>query len=159
MMLARNRESMVQRLFVLACCVLALTGCPTPSPSLHEQLAPLPGEVEDVIPGPGDAGVTWDGWAGEFVRAYCVPCHSPTAPCGGNGCHASGDPTVIDFRDKQAITDRAPVIRCGIAAQQDPAWSCGSTTPKTFPKVKGYNPIPLDDQRAVMVGWFDAGCP
>lgn len=112
-----------------------------------------------LLPFPDDAGeVTWDGWAGAFVRDYCTECHQPSAPCGGNGCHAPGDPALWDFHDKTAFTDRADIIKCGIAVTQDPSWNCGSTSPKKFPIV-GENPLPVDEQRDIMVEWIDAGCP
>jgi len=92
------------------------------------------------------------------VLDYCVQCHSPTAPCGGSGCHAAGDPALFDFHDESAVVQRAPMIRCGIAVQQDPNWNCGSTAPKAFPII-GDNPLPVDEQRGLMVTWIDAGCP
>lgn len=121
---------------------------------------PSPDQGQEIVllPFPDDAGeVTWDGWAGGFVRDYCVECHQPSAPCGGSGCHAPGDPALFDFHDKTAFTDRADVIRCGIATQQDPSWNC-NVAPKTFP-IHGQNPLPVDEQRDIMVGWIDAGCP
>jgi hypothetical protein len=118
-----------------------------------------PGQVIVLLPDPDDGGLTWDAWAGAFVRDYCVACHSPTAPCGGSGCHAAGDPVLVDFHDEPTVVSRSAMIRCGIAAQQDPSWSCGSIAPKTFPVENGGNPLPTDDQRALVVSWIDAGCP
>jgi hypothetical protein len=115
------------------------------------------------IPGPPDGeAVTWDNWASYFNVAYCVSCHNPLAPCGGNGCHNAGTPSydvLFDFRDRSAFVARAPVIRCGVAHQQDPSWDCGRTAPETYPKVFGNNPIPSDVQRAMLVEWIDASCP
>ncbi len=137
----------VTRLFVA---MALLTACSPSSPQGKEVV---------LLPFPDDAGaVTWDGWAGAFVRDYCVECHQPSAPCGGNGCHAPGDPALFDFHDKDAFVSRAPVIRCGIATVQDPSWDCGATQPKKYPIV-GENPLPVDEQRDIMVGWIDAGCP
>jgi hypothetical protein len=122
----------------------------------------LPGGQEQVLlPYPPDGGtVEWDGWAGEFVRDYCVQCHNPTAPCGGSGCHSPGDPRIAaDFEVKDDVVALAPTIQCGISVTQDPSWSCGSTAPKTFPVFLGQNALPTDEQRDLMVGWFDAGCP
>ena len=133
--------------YLIFCALLA--GC-SPSPQGKEVV---------LLPFPDDAGeVTWDGWAGAFVRDYCTECHQPSAPCGGNGCHAPGDPALWDFHDKTAFTDRADIIKCGIATTQDPSWNCGSTSPKKFPII-GDNPLPVDEQRAIMVDWIDAGCP
>jgi len=121
---------------------------------------PSPQDNEVVLlPYPDDAGeVTWDGWAGAFVRDYCVECHQPSAPCGGSGCHQPGDPALFDFRDESAFVSRAATIRCGIATVQDPSWNCSGISPKEFPVVQT-NPLPTDEQRGIMVGWIDAGCP
>jgi hypothetical protein len=133
---------------VLLLVAMAISGCQTPE-----------GKEVVLLPFPDDGGaVVWDGWAGAFVRDYCVECHQPSAPCGGNGCHAANDPTLFDFHDESAVVDRASTIRCGIAVEQDPAWGCGGTPPKAFPIV-GDNPLPTDEQRDILVGWIDAGCP
>ena len=112
-----------------------------------------------LLPFPDDGGLTWDGWTAAFVRDYCVECHEPTAPCGGSGCHQAGDPALFDLHDESAVIARAGIIQCGIATQQDPSWSCGSTAPETFPVENGGNPLPTDAQRALVVSWIDAGCP
>jgi hypothetical protein len=113
-----------------------------------------------LLPFPDDAGaVTWDAWAGTFVRDYCVSCHSPTAPCGGSGCHSAADPALFDFHDKATVVARSSMIQCGIAVNQDPSWSCGSIAPKAFPLENGGNPLPTDPQRAIVLEWIDAGCP
>jgi hypothetical protein len=117
------------------------------------------GEEIVLLPFPDDGGLTWDAWTGAFVRDYCVECHSPSAPCGGSGCHSAGDPALFDFHDETQVIARAPTIQCGIATQQDPSWNCGSTAPKTFPLENGGNPLPTDPQRALVVQWIDAGCP
>jgi hypothetical protein len=110
------------------------------------------------LPDPGDGGVAWDGWAGEFVSDYCVACHNPTAPCGGSGCHPSAG-QIPDFRTRSAVFAYAPMIRCGISVKEDPSWQCGATPPEQFPVVEATNPLPTDEQRAILVGWIDAGCP
>ena len=118
------------------------------------------GDVVLMLPYPPDGGlVEWDGWAGGFVTDYCVACHSPTAPCFGSGCHSPGDPRTPNFEEKAAVVADAPVIQCGIAVSQEPSWSCGSTAPESFPIYVGNNPMPTDEQRDLMVGWIDAGCP
>ena len=117
------------------------------------------GEVV-LIPYPPDGGVVeWDGWAGEFVTDYCVQCHSPSASCFGSGCHTPGDPRTPDFHQKAAIVADAPLIQCGIAVRQALDWDCGATAPESFPVSNGGNPMPTDEQRGLMVGWIDAGCP
>lgn len=110
------------------------------------------------LPDPGDGGVEWNGWAGDFVRAYCVQCHNPAAPCSGSGCHpTNGD--LPDFRLRDTVVSFAPTMRCGVAVAQDPAWNCGATRSEQFPVEQGGNPLPTDDQRALFVEWVDAGCP
>lgn len=128
--------------------LVLLAGC-SPAPQGKEVV---------LLPFPDDGGVTWDGWAGAFVRDYCTECHQPSAPCGGSGCHAPGDPALFDFHDKTAFTSRADIIQCGIATVQDPTWNCSGVSTKEFPIV-GDNPLPVDEQRDIMVGWIDAGCP
>ncbi len=99
----------------------------------------------------------WDGWAGTFVEDYCVSCHNPAAPCLGSECHAVGE--LPDFHVRAQVVALAPIIRCGISVNQDPSWSCGSTPAEEFPKNGGSNPFPTDEQRGIVVGWVDAGCP
>lgn len=131
----------------------ALTGCPP-----HAPADPGPGAQVVLLPYPADGGaVEWDGWAGTFVTDYCVQCHSPTAPCTGSGCHTAGE--LPDFTQKNDFVGFAPIIRCGISVQQDPSWSCGGTAAESFPINGGDNPFPTDEQRDLMVGWVDAGCP
>jgi hypothetical protein len=112
-----------------------------------------------LLPYPADGGlVEWDGWAGEFVTDYCVECHNPAAPCTGSGCHPSAG-ALPDFRIHSTVAGFGPMVRCGISVTQDPAWQCGATTPEEFPVAGGSNPLPSDEQRGIMVGWVDAGCP
>ncbi len=106
---------------------------------------------------PDGGTVDWNGWAGDFVRVYCVQCHNPAAPCSGSGCHPSnGD--LPDFRLRDTVVSFAPTMRCGVAVHQDPSWDCGAIQPEQFPVQQG-NPLPPDDQRGIFVDWIDAGCP
>jgi hypothetical protein len=139
---------------------LLLVALLIPACSPHSGPTPAPGQVVVLLPYPDDGGaVMWDGWAGTFVLDYCVECHSPTAPCGGSGCHATGDPALFDFHEESAVVQRAATIQCGIATEQDPSWNCGSTLPKAFPVIGEGNPLPTDEQRGIVVSWIDAGCP
>ncbi len=136
------------RVIVLAIFAIAVCAC-SPPPEKEVVLLPYPDDA---------AAVTWDGWAGAFVRDYCVECHQPSAPCGGSGCHATGDPALWDFHDKTQVTSRAETIRCGVAVTQDPSWNCSGTSAKKFPVV-GDTPFPTDEQRGIVVDWIEAGCP
>ncbi len=135
---------------------VALAACSPHAPSVAQEGG---GEVV-LLPYPTDGGVVeWDGWAGAFVTDYCVQCHSPTAPCFGSGCHTPSDPRTPDFEQKSAVVTLAPLIRCGISVSQATSWDCGTTPPEAFPVSDGNNPMPTDEQRTLMVGWIDAGCP
>ncbi|MGO8994530.1 MAG: hypothetical protein ACLQVI_14520 [Polyangiaceae bacterium] len=143
--------------------LVALAAC---SPHAQAFTQPVERVTEDggaeplLLAYPADGGVVeWDGWAGEFVTDYCVSCHSPTAPCFGSGCHYAGDPRTPNFEEKSAVVADAPTIQCGIAVSQAPSWNCGATAPESFPVSNGDNPIPTDEQRDLMVGWVEAGCP
>jgi hypothetical protein len=111
-----------------------------------------------LLPDPDGGVVDWTGWAGMFVQDYCVQCHNPAAPCSGSGCHPTNG-ELPDFRLRASVVSFSPTIRCGVAVTQDPSWDCGSTVPMQFPVEQGGNPLPTDDQRALLVGWIDAGCP
>jgi hypothetical protein len=113
---------------------------------------------------PADGGaVTWESWVSGFSNVYCVACHNPQAPCGGSGCHSPSDPQVyalsFDMREKSSWTSRSATIKCGIVVQQDPSWSCGDTTPETYPKMAAGYPLPSADGRATVAAWIEAGCP
>ena len=138
--------------------VAALAGC-RQHPS--DPIVPPPTDADEVVllPFPDGGAVTWDDWAGAFVRDYCVECHNPAAKCGGEGCHAAGDPVLFDFRDKAAVAARAQAIRCGVGATEDPSPSCAGFTAKEFPKWNGTNPLPTDEQRALFQQWFDDEMP
>jgi hypothetical protein len=111
-----------------------------------------------LLPDP-DGGATWDDWTAVFVQDYCVQCHNPNAGCGGTNCHPANGP-LPDFRIRSAVVGWAPMIRCGIATQQDPAWQCpGTIGPMQFPVEQDGNPLPTDDERGIVVAWIDAGCP
>jgi hypothetical protein len=133
----------------------ALAACHSHPPS-DDIPPPTAADEVELLPPPQGAP-TWDSWAGAFVRDYCVQCHSPTATCGGSGCHSPGDPLLPDYRDKAAFLKDAAVIRCGIAAED--LAGCEGTASRTFPKWKGHNPLPTDGQRALMVEWLAAGAP
>jgi len=135
---------------------IALAAC---SPHAQSFVQGDGGEVV-LLPYPADGGeVVWDGWAGGFVNDYCVQCHNPGGPCFGSGCHSPGDPRTPDFQEKPAVVALAPVIQCGVSVDQEPIWDCGSIAPETFPVSNGQNPMPTDEQRGLMVGWIEAGCP
>jgi hypothetical protein len=95
------------------------------------------------------AGDTWTSYAQGFFTKYCVECH-------GAGNTNRDYTTITDvIRDKN-------IIRCGVAAAQDPSWNCASfPPPKQFPITDqaGTNPKPSDAERARIVAWITAGLP
>ena len=141
-------------LVAMAAAVLALVACGPHNPDDDIPPPTKADEVELIPPPKGEP--TWDTWAGSFVLNYCVQCHGPTATCGGSKCHAPGDPMLPDYRDKAAFLEQADVIRCGIAAEASA--ECGPPS-KVYPKWNGHNPLPTDEQRALMVKWLEAGAP
>lgn len=146
----------MRRLIALA--ALALAACRPDHPTAPDPIRP-PTAADEVVLIPFPSGApTWDNWAHGFVTNYCVECHSPTADCGGSGCHAPGDPALFDFRDEAEVTARADVIRCGTAATALDGCA-GIATPKTFPKWNGHDPLPTDEQRALVVAWLASGAP
>jgi hypothetical protein len=139
----------------------ATAACSSPhsqQPAMETVLGDGGGETV-LLPDPDGGVVAWDGWAGEFITDYCVSCHSPSASCFASGCHTPGDPRTPDFRQKAYIVANSPMIRCGIAVTQQPDWDCGATAPESFPLPNAGDPIPTDEQRGLLVGWIDAGCP
>lgn len=126
----------------------------------HTPLAQEPPDAEP--PELPDGAVTWEAWVSPFSIYYCVPCHSPTAPCGGAGCHSPSDPAVealqFDMHDKSSWTARAATIHCGIVVTQDPAWNC-NVPPENYPKMAPGLPLPTDEARGVVADWLEAGCP
>ena len=137
-----------------------VTGC-SPHSSTPDVAPPTTADEVVLLPFPSSDGgsPTWDNWTGAFVRDYCVECHNPQAKCGGEGCHAAGDPVLFDFRDERAVITHREAIRCGVAATTDPSPECAGFTAKEFPKWAGSNPLPTDEQRALVVEWIDAGMP
>jgi hypothetical protein len=138
---------------------LVLAAC---SSNSHDLAFDFP-DASSPYPDPSDGGsVTWDSWASGFSNFYCVPCHSPSAPCGGSGCHTPGDPALnsllFDMRDQSSWTARAATIHCGIVVAQDPSWNC-AVAPETYPKTGFGAPLPTDEARGIVAGWIEAGCP
>jgi hypothetical protein len=145
--------------------IAALAGAAACSPHAAISVGDDGGDAAPVIlPDPPDGGpVEWTGWAGDFVRDYCVQCHNPAAPCSGVQCHPTAGP-LFDFRLQDTVVSMAPQMRCGVAVTQDPAWGCDTITakpiaPQQFPVDMGGNPMPTDHQRDLFVAWVDAGCP
>ncbi|HEY2511297.1 MAG TPA: hypothetical protein VGI39_10595 [Polyangiaceae bacterium] len=138
-----------------AALLAACSGHPPPSAAPTDA-----GDDPISIPVPDGGVVTWDGWAGEFVTDYCVACHNPTTTaCSGSACHPANGP-IPDFRLRSMVVAYAPIIRCGVSTQQDPAWKCSADIgPEKFPVSDGAHPLPTDAQRAMFAGWIDAGCP
>jgi hypothetical protein len=138
-----------------ATALVAVAACAPHSSVVQEE-----GDAGEVmlLPDPDGGTVTWKGWTGAFVGDYCVQCHSPSAPCGGSGCHPSAG-ELPDFREREAVVAFAQTIECGICVQQDPTWQCAGVTPKEFPVDEGNNPLPTSEQRALVVDWIEAGCP
>jgi hypothetical protein len=93
---------------------------------------------------------TWSTWAQGFVTKYCVECHNPS------------DPTGRDYNSQMLVVRDKLVIRCGVAAAQDPSWACAKFPPaRQFPitDMAGTNPKPTDAERGRLVAWINAGCP
>jgi hypothetical protein len=144
----------------------------TPLPPCGGEGGACPSPVQDdagesntdgAYPEPPDGGaVTWDDWVSGFSSAYCVSCHTPSAPCSGSLCHVPSDPALyllaFDIREKSQWTERAGIIQCGVAASQPSSWTC-LVPAETFPKMELGAPLPSDAERAIVVDWFDAGCP
>ncbi len=146
-------------LALLAALAVALAACT----SSHDSVVFDFPDASSPYPDPPDGGaVTWDAWASGFSNFYCVPCHGPSAPCGGSGCHTPDDPMLnsllFDMRDKSSWTARAATIHCGIVVTQDPSWNC-AVPPETYPKTGFGAPLPTDEARGIVAGWIEAGCP
>jgi hypothetical protein len=99
--------------------------------------------------GAGEAGSssdTWSNYAQGFFRTYCVSCHN------------AQDSTGRDYTLKADVAKDMAVMRCGVAAVQDPSWNCMPSPPaRQFPI--GSGPKPSDPERARIVAWIDAGEP
>ena len=92
------------------------------------------------------AADTWTSYAGGFFATYC------------NSCHNARDTTGRDYRVQANVATDSAVMRCGVAAVQDPSWNCASSpVAKQFPI--GSGPKPSDAERARIVAWITAGEP
>jgi mono/diheme cytochrome c family protein len=120
---------------------LALAACSSTSS------APVPAS-------PADSGATtdatsqdtWASYAAAFFTTYCVSCHN------------ANDATGRDYNVQANVAKDTAVMRCGVAAAQDPSWNCAPTPPaKQFPI--GSGPKPTDAERARIVAWITAGEP
>lgn len=111
-----------------------------------------PATADSGTPPPGDAasgGDTWASFGQGFFATYCVECHGA-----GNAKR--------DYTTLANVTRDKNEVRCGVAATQDPSWSCGAfPPPKQFPisDAAGTNPKPSDADRARAVAWITAGLP
>lgn len=123
---------------------LVFAGCSSSAPPADA------GSLADAGTEPSDAasavdagapGDTWASFAGSFMEAYCVRCHS-TSP--------------KDFDSLVDVRANAATIRCGVS---DVALDgCGTwPPPRQFPV--GSGPFPSDDERARLVAWLDSGAP
>jgi len=89
---------------------------------------------------------TWVSYAAAFFQTYCTSCHN------------AQDPTRRDYTLAADVLKDRTVMRCGVAATQDPAWNCAaSPVAKQFPI--GSGPKPSDAERARIVAWIDGGEP
>jgi hypothetical protein len=102
-------------------------------------------------PGSPEAGATADTWANYaqgFFRMYCISCHN------------AQDPTGRDYSMQAIVLKDKAVMRCGVAAVQDPSWNCA---PPPAPQARqfpiGTGPKPSDPERGRIVAWIDAGEP
>jgi hypothetical protein len=103
---------------------------------------------------PGDSGApadaastdTWASYASGFFTTYC------------DSCHNAQDATGRDYNVQANVAKDKAVMRCGVAAAQDPSWGCAPTpAAKQFPI--GSGPKPTDAERARIVAWIAAGEP
>jgi hypothetical protein len=124
--------------------VVALAGAACSSSPPAPSGAPPPHEA-----GLGEEGGgtdTWTSYAKGFFKTYCTSCHN------------AQDATGRDYTQQALVAKDRVVMRCGVAAAQDPSWSCASTpAAKQFPI--GSGPKPSDAERARIVAWIDAGEP
>ncbi|HEY8073718.1 MAG TPA: hypothetical protein VIF62_06410 [Labilithrix sp.] len=120
---------------------LALVACSSSSSSTSTSPPPA-----------AEAGAdTWTNFAQGFTSTYCVECHG------------ASDTKGRDYTQYAKVAAEKAEIRCGVAASQDPSWSCASFPPaKQFPIDDGKSPPnakPSDADRARMVAWLTAGAP
>jgi predicted CXXCH cytochrome family protein len=126
----------------LVACVL-LASCSASSPPATSA-APLAGDGGS--PEGSTAGDTWTTYAAAFFQTYCTACHN------------AHDSTGRDYTVQANVAKDKEPMRCGVAAMQDPTWSCtASPAPRQFPI--GSGPKPTDAERARIVAWIDAGEP
>ena len=93
------------------------------------------------------AADTWSNYAGELLR-HVLQLVSQRA-----GPDRARLPAC-----KAVVAANMAVMRCGVAAVQDPSWNCGtSAAPRQFPI--GNGPKPTDAERARLVAWITAGEP
>jgi hypothetical protein len=111
--------------------------------------APAPNATADSGAPAADAaptGDTWTSYASGFFTTYCVSCHD------------AQDATGRDYHVQANVAKDKAVMRCGVAAVQDPSWGCASTpVAKQFPI--GSGPKPSDAERTRIVAWITAGEP
>lgn len=157
---------MLGRLALALGIAAVLAGCPSsdPDPANRDPdfcAGKTPTVAKLVDNPPAGTAVTWDTWSSKFVNAYCVSCHNPQAVgCIGSGCHTSGDPTILDFRDRTNVQAYHADLRCGVGSTQDPSWNCSVGTnvyPRGNPTCT--NPFPPDEDRTRFVAWVNAGMP
>jgi hypothetical protein len=131
--------------FVAATALVALgSACASSSPATGNQVSS--GEA-----GSSEASATADTWANYaqgFFRMYCISCHN------------AQDSTGRDYSMQAVVAKDKAVMRCGVAAVQDPSWNCApppAPTARQFPI--GSGPKPTDGERGRIVAWIDAGEP
>src|SRR5258708_5144799 len=111
--------------------LVALAGCSSSAPATKDAPA---------------ASDTWNNYAAGFFVTY------------GNSCHNGRDTTGRDFSVQATVAANHTAMRCGVAAVQDPSWSCAaSPVAKQFPV--GPGPKPTDAERDRIVAWITAGEP
>jgi hypothetical protein len=87
---------------------------------------------------------TWTNYAAGFFVSYC------------NSCHNAQDTTGRDYSIQADVAMDKTLMRCGVAAVQDPSWNCAaSPAAKQFPI--GSGPKPGDAERARIAAWLTAG--
>lgn len=106
----------------------------------------MPGASDASVPDGGEGADTWSTYAERFFMTYCTACHD------------AQDPTGRDYTQQAIVAKDRSVMRCGVAAMQDPSWNCAaSPAARQFPI--GSGPKPSDAERARIVAWIDAGEP
>jgi hypothetical protein len=122
---------------------LLVASCSASSPPATSNAA-VTGDGGPPEASPG--GDTWISYAAAFFQTYCTACHD------------ARDSTGRDYTVQANVAKDKDVMRCGVAAMQDPTWSCAATpVPRQFPIGSGAKPT--DAERARIVAWIDAGEP